>query len=228
MKNKVFVVIPAYNEEYIIEKVINELKSHGYSNIILVDDGSKDKTYNKASKKGIIVLKHIVNRGQGAALKTSIDYALKQGAEIIVTFDADGQHSVEDIKKLIEPVSRNKVDVTLGSRFLNKEEGSNIPFFRKVFLKGGAFIIFLMYGIKLTDSHNGLRAMSRKAAEKIELKSNRMEHASEIIEQIKKKKLRYKEIPVTIKYTEYSKMHGQSTWNAFKIFFKMIFNKLTK
>jgi len=226
MKKEIYVVIPAYNEERIIKKVIDELKQAGYSNIIVVDDGSKDRTYDIVSKLDVISLKHVINRGQGAALKTGIDYALKKGAKIIVTFDADGQHSVDDIRKLIGPVAKNQVDIALGSRFLGRK--SNIPFSRKVFLKAGAFLIFLMYGIKLTDSHNGIRAMSGKAAEKIEMTSNRMEHASEILEQIKEKKLRYMEIPVTIKYTDYSKLKGQSTMNAFRIFLKMVFNKLTR
>jgi len=222
--------MPAYNEERIIKKVIDELKTKGYKNIVVVDDGSRDRTYGEACRTDVHVLRHIINRGQGASLKTGIDYALKEGAKIIVTFDADGQHSVEDIGKLVEPILKNKVDISLGSRFLDidKNKKSNVPLFRKVFLKGGAFLIFLMYGIRLTDSHNGLRAMTRKAAEKIEINSNRMEHASEILEQIKLKKLRYKEIPVKIEYTDYSKKHGQSTFNAFRIFVKMIFNKLTR
>ncbi len=221
-----YIVIPAYNEEKSVGKVIKELRENNYKNIIVIDDGSKDKTYNAAKRAKAEVLRHVINRGQGAALKTGIDYALKKKADIIVTFDADGQHSVKDIKKLVEPVKNNKVDVALGSRFLKKNK--NTPFIRKLFLKGGALVIFLMYGIKLTDSHNGFRALSRKAAEKIDIKSDGMEHASEILEQIKKKRLKYKEVPVTIKYTNYSLKRGQSTFNSFKILFKMIFRWFTK
>jgi len=225
MTSKTFIVIPAYNEEKSITNVVKELKQNNYKNIVVIDDGSKDKTYEAAKREGVIVLKHILNRGQGAALKTGIDYALSNGTGIIVTYDADGQHSVKDIKNIIKPVKNKKVDIALGSRFLKKNK---TPFIRKLFLKGGAFIIFLMYGIKLTDSHNGFRAMSRKAAEKIEIKSDGMEHASEILEQVKKKRLKYKEIPVTIKYTDYSVKRGQSTLNSFKILFKMIFKWLSK
>ena len=225
MTTKTFIVIPAYNEEKSIGNVIKELKQNNYKNIVVVDDGSEDKTYEAAKKEGITVLKHILNRGQGAALKTAIDDALSNGADIIVTYDADGQHSVKDIKNMINPIKNKKVDITLGSRFLKKNK---TPFIRKLFLKGGAFVIFLMYGINLSDSHNGFRAMSRKAAEKIEIKSDGMEHASEILEEVKKKRLKYKEIPVTIEYTDYSTKRGQSTLNSFKILFKMIFKWLAK
>ena len=217
---KTFIVIPAYNEEKRIGNVLKELKQNKYKNIVVVDDGSDDNTFKEASKYKVIVLRHVVNRGQGAALKTAIDYALKKGAELIVTFDADGQHSVGDIKNIVKPVESKRYDVAVGSRFLKKNK--NTPFIRRIFLKGGALIIFLMYGIKLSDSHNGFRAMSRKAAKLIEIKSDGMEHASEILEQIKKKDLKYKEVSVIIKYTEYSKKKGQSTFNSFKILFKMI------
>jgi len=222
---KIFVVIPAYNEQKTIGMVIKDLKSHGYKNIIVVDDGSKDKTADIIKKENVVLLQHIVNRGQGAALKTGIDCALRYGADIIITFDADGQHQASDLVNLIKPVKEGKVDIALGSRFLKKNK--NVPLIRKLFLKGGAFVLYMMYGVKLTDSHNGLRAVSKKAAQKIEITTDGMEHASEIIDEIKRKKLRYKEIPVNIKYTEYSKKHGQSSLNAFKIFFKMIIKKLT-
>ncbi len=221
-----WVVIAAYNEEKKIFEVVSNLKKDSYKNIIVVDDGSKDKTFEQASVSKAKVLRHIINRGQGAALKTGIDFALENKADIIVTFDADGQHRVEDIPKLVQPILNNRVDVTLGSRFLNND--SNVPLIRKVFLKGGALIFRLFYGIKLTDSHNGFRALSRVAAQKINITQDRMEHASEIVEEITKQKLSYVEIPVNIKYTDYSLQHGQKNSNAFKILFKMIFHRLVK
>ena len=220
---KTYIIIPAYNEEKTIAKVIKDLKKNKYENIIIIDDGSKDKTYEVAKKSGANVIKHIINRGQGAALKTGFDYALNKKADIVITFDADGQHLASEIKKIIAPVSNNSVDVALGSRFLKKIK---MPLIRKIFLKGGALIFLIMYGIRLTDSHNGFRAISKKALQKMDLKTDGMEHASEIIEEIAKKKIRFKEIPVTILYTDYSKAKGQSTWNAFSIFFRMIFKKL--
>lgn len=221
-----WIVIPAFNEENKIVEVINSLKKEGYSKIVVVDDGSKDNTLKNAKSTGVEVLHHIINRGQGAALKTGIDYALDQGAEIIITFDSDGQHRPEDIVRMIKPLEERKVDIVLGSRFLNSS--SNVPPIRKMFLKAGALIFRIFYGVKLTDSHNGLRALSRKAAQKILLTQDRMEHASQIIEEMSRNKLKYVEVPVTIKYTEYSLQKGQRTSNAFKILFKMVINKLVK
>jgi len=223
---KVFIVIPAYNEEKKLGKVIKNLKQANYKNIVVVDDGSNDTTANVANKAGVFVLRHIINRGQGAALKTGINFALKKGADIIITFDADGQHTPKDISKLIEPIVKGKADIVLGSRFLS--EKSNTPFIRTLFLKGGALIFRLLYGVKLTDSHNGLRAMSKKAASSIDISCDDMAHASEIIEEISRHKLRYVEVPVTIKYSDYSLSKGQSSLNSFRILWKMFINKLFK
>jgi len=221
---KVWIVIAAYNEQHSIGQVTKELVEAGYKKVIVVDDGSSDRTSAIAKKHTKHVVRHAINRGQGAALKTGIEYALEHDADIIVTFDADGQHRVQDIPAMIAPIKENKVDITLGSRFL--KGGSNVPFIRKMLLKGGAWIIGLLYGIKLSDSHNGFRALSERAAEKIEITMDRMEHASEILSEIKKKKLKYMEVPVVIKYTQYSMEHGQSSWNALKILYKTIIHKL--
>lgn len=223
---KIYIVIAAYNEEKKISSVIKGLQELNYNDIVVVDDGSKDNTYSKAKSTGTTVLKHVVNRGQGAALKTGIDYSVEQGADIIITFDADGQHDANQIKNLIEPIKEGKADIVLGSRFL--DNSSNTPKIRKIFLKIGALIFRVMYSVKLTDSHNGFRALSRKAAKEINITQDKMEHASEIVEEIGKRKLRYVEVPVTITYTDYSLQHGQRTSNAFKIFFKMIIKAFLK
>jgi polyprenyl-phospho-N-acetylgalactosaminyl synthase len=226
MAKKIFIVIAAYNEEKSIGHVIAALTHEGYKNIVVVDDGSADRTYHTASQSGAYTLRHVINRGQGAALKTGIDFALSKGAEVIVTFDADGQHVPADIRRMVAPVLDGSADVTLGSRFLAGGR-TNVSPLRRVYLKLGVFAFLVLYGIRLTDSHNGLRALSRHAAEKIEIKSDRMEHASEIVDQIKKKRLRYKEVPVEIRYTEYSLKHGQKyLTNSFNIFFRMILKKL--
>jgi glycosyltransferase involved in cell wall biosynthesis len=220
-----FIVIAAYNEEKSIGSVLDSLHKEGYHNLVVVDDGSSDKTHDVALRHKARVLRHPFNRGQGAALKTGIDYSLQEGADVIVTFDADGQHNPKDIKAMVAPVLKKEADLTLGSRYL-KQSKTNVPLVRRLYHKIGALTIWLMYGVRLTDAHNGLRALSRKAAEAIEIKCDRMEHASEIIDQIKKKHLRFREIPVEIRYTEYSLRHGQSSTNAFNIFFRMIFKKL--
>ena len=225
-KQEVYIVIAAYNEERKIINVITSLQQNGYSSIIVVDDGSKDNTGVNAEKVGAIVIRHPINRGQGAALKTGFDFALGQNAQIIVTFDADGQHKAEEISFLTTPIETGEVEVCLGSRFLGKV--SNVSWHRKLLLKGGALIMWLFYGIKLTDSHNGFRAFSVQALAKLDLKEDRMEHASEIVEQIGKKQLSYKEIPVTIVYTDYSLQKGQRSSAAFKILWNMIKNKVLR
>jgi glycosyltransferase involved in cell wall biosynthesis len=221
---KIFFVIPAYNEEKSMGLVIDDLKRAGYKNIIVIDDGSRDNTYAEAKKKGVVALKHIINRGQGAALRTGIDCAIKQGAEFIVTFDSDGQHRVEDLSAMLEPVIKGEVDVTLGSRFLRK---TKMPLGRKILLKGSIVVQWLFYGIKLSDAHNGFRVLSRRAAEQIRIESDRMEHASEIVEEIVKKNIKYEEIPVEIRYSGYSMRKGEgSFFGAIKILFKMIMRRL--
>lgn len=223
---KIFIIIAAYNEGKSIAKVISGLKKAGYKDIVVVDDGSKDDTYSTIKKSGVHALHHIVNRGQGAALKTGIDYALYNGADIVVTFDADGQHRVEDIPAMIRPIIKKECDATIGSRFLKKTQ---MPFLRKMTLKIGVLIMWLFYGVKMTDAHNGFRALSRNAAKKIEITSDRMEHASQIIEEIYKKRIKYKEVPVTIRYTDYSISKGHGGFRqACRVFGRMFLRKLIR
>jgi glycosyltransferase involved in cell wall biosynthesis len=222
---KIFIVIPAYNEDKTLTKVLEEIKNE-YSNIIVVDDGSTDNTYQQALLAKVTVLSHLINRGQGAALKTGIDYSLKQGADIIITFDADGQHQVTDIKDLIQPIINGEAEIVLGSRFL--EIKNKIPFWRKVMLKTATVFTRFTSGLKLTDTHNGLRAISRPAAEKIKISQDRMAHSSEIINEIKRNNLKYAEVPVTINYTDYSLAKGQSAFDSVKILKDLVIKKLIK
>jgi polyprenyl-phospho-N-acetylgalactosaminyl synthase len=222
---KIFFVIPAYNEGKSIGRVVNELKKAGYDNIVIIDDGSKDNTYTEAKKLGVFALQHAINRGQGAALKTGIDFALVNGADVIVTFDSDGQHRVEDLPAMLNPILKGEVDVTLGSRFIKK---TSIPLGKRILLKGSIFVQWLFYGVKLSDAHNGFRVLSRSAAQKIRIDSDRMEHASEIVEEIAKNNIKYKEVPIIIRYTDYSMRKGHGTFfQAIKVLFKMIFRKIT-
>jgi len=221
---KMWIVIAAYNEEKRITKVVQDLKNHNYRNIVIVDDCSKDNTYQTALKTKVNVLRHVINLGQGAALKTGITYALNQNADIIVTFDGDGQHLASEIYKLIAPLTKG-YEITTGSRFLDKR--TKMPLARKIVLKGSVLILRMFYGLKVTDAHNGFRALSKNAAQKIEIKCDRMAHASEIISEIKKKKLKFKEVPVKIIYNEevLNKGHG-GIIQAFKVFFSMVIHKL--
>ncbi|MDO8740480.1 MAG: glycosyltransferase family 2 protein [Candidatus Woesearchaeota archaeon] len=222
----VVIVIPAYNEEAKIGDVISDLNRNGYEDIIVVDDGSKDNTYKIAKSHKADVYKHIINRGLGGSLGTGIKAALMKNADIVVTFDADGQHAASDIKKLIKPIIDGKADVVIGSRLMIKSDG--MPFIRKIGNWGMNLITYVMFGIWTTDSQSGLRAFSRKAAEKISIKGSRMEVSSEIISEVGKRKLKFKEVPIKAIYTDYSLKKGQSNLNAFKILLKLVVKKLMR
>lgn len=223
MYKKVVVVIAAFNEEHSVGKVVKDLRNAGYHDVIVVDDGSRDRTFDAAMKAGAIVLRHVVNRGQGAALQTGIAYALEQGADIIVTFDADGQHRVEDIPAMITPVAKGEVDVTFGSRFLKK---TDVPLIRKILLKGSVLVLWLFYGVRMTDAHNGFRALSRTAAKQIRITADRMAHASEIVEEVHRLKLRYQEVPVVIRYTNETLKRGHGSFReAVRVLYTMIVKK---
>src|SRR5262249_25034634 len=160
-----WVVVAAYNEEPRLAATLAGLRGRGYDNVVVVDDGSRDHTREVALASGAWVLRHLLNLGQGAALQTGIRFALDRGAGTVVTFDADGQHDPDQIPALAAPVRDGTADIALGSRFLGQAE--NIPFTRKLVLKGGVLFTRLFSGIKVTDTHNGFRALSRAAAEKI-------------------------------------------------------------
>ena len=222
----VFVVMPAYNENTIIRSVIQELLPCHY-NIIVVDDGSVKPLFPLLHKMPAYFIRHKVNLGQGASLQTGIEFALTKQAKYIVTFDADGQHQVSDIERILQVLIAEKVDIVCGSRFM---DGSlhNMSFMRKALLQIARYINFFFTGLLLTDAHNGLRAITAEAANKIKITENGMAHASEILYQIKKRKLRYREVPVTIHYTAYSKQKGQTLASSFRIFFDLLLNKIFK
>jgi glycosyltransferase involved in cell wall biosynthesis len=219
-KSKVVVLMTAYNEEKVVGSVIDSLLNRGYKSIVVVDDGSTDGTYDIVKKYPVFLLRHIVNRGKGASLQTGTEFILKKGFPVIVHFDADGQHNPDDIEKLVEPIFAENFDVTLGSRFLGSV--INLPLSRKIVLKMGIFLSNLLYGVKLTDVHNGLRAFKAKVFEKICFTEDRFAYASELLEKIVKFGFRYKEVPVNITYSEYSIKKGQKNINAINIFLKMI------
>jgi polyprenyl-phospho-N-acetylgalactosaminyl synthase len=225
-KKSIYFVIAAYNEENSIVKVVGSLKKAGYEHIIVVDDGSSDNTYEAAKRAGAIALQHIVNRGQGASLQTGMDYALMHDAQYIVHFDADGQHRIEDLPAMLQPVISGRYDVALGSRFLKDYD---LPFVRKVLLKGAVVVQNTFYGVNLSDAHNGFRVFSRKAAERIQITMDRMAHASEIVEEIKDENLRFKEVPVKILYNDdtIKKGHG-GFMQAIKVLSNMFLKKFLK
>jgi glycosyltransferase involved in cell wall biosynthesis len=218
-------VIPAYNEAEKISQVVQTVKTK-VDQVVVVDDGSADATGQLAKDAGAVVLTHIINRGQGAALQTGIIYALNIDADIICTFDADGQHDSQDIDQIIKPLLLGEVEVVLGSRFLDDQ--TKIPLLRKLILKTAIWVTGIYTGLNITDTHNGFRALSKKAAGLISLKQDGMAHSSELIEQVKKHNLKYKEVPVKIHYTDYSLKKGQRLSNSFKIIWDLIISRITR
>lgn len=223
-KTQTYITIPLYNDEKMILKVIKSLKEKGYNNIVVVDDGSKDNGYDVVKKNtNVIIAKHIINRGQGAALQTGMEIAIERGAKYIVNFDSDGQHDVKDLDNMLKTLIEGKYDIVLGSRFLQK---NNIPLKKRILLKGAIIFTYLLSRIWLTDVHNGLRVMTAETAKKLNIQHDRMEHASEILDKIKILNLKYIEVPVTIHYTKYSMSKGQSVFNSLNIAWKLILAKL--
>lgn len=221
----VWIVIPAFNEGKIIGKVVSSLTTK-YPHVVVVDDGSQDNTVEKAAAAGATILRHPINLGQGASIQTGIKYALREGAAFIVTFDADGQHLPEDIARLLRRQAETKADVVIGSRFLGT--ASDIPPLRKLFLRLAVLFTRGTSGIKVTDAHNGLRIMTRNAAQQIRIRQNRMAHASEIIDQIASLNLSFAEEPVRIIYTDYSLQKGQKLSNSFNILWELTLARLRK
>jgi len=215
----------AYNEDGVIADVVRPLVDAGYS-VVVVDDGSRDQTGARAREAGAAIVRHAVNRGQGAALQSGLRYALRHGAGILVTFDADGQHSADDIPRLVGPIAARDADIVLGSRFL--EHAADVPAARRLLLRLAVAFTGVVSGVRLTDAHNGLRALSRRAAEQVELQLDRMAHASEIIDQLVRTGLPLVEVSVTVRYTSYSLQKGQRAGNAARIVWDYLLNRLSR
>jgi len=222
--SNIFIVIPCYNEIRLIRATVLSLLSLQYE-IVIVDDGSSENIKDEISDLRIHYIRHFVNLGQGASLQTGTDYALQNGANYVAHFDADGQHRREDLEKMIDLIKEGNIDVVLGSRFLTSESFDQIPKVRKYILQVARIINVCFSGLWLTDAHNGLRVLNKRTATSIRLKENRMAHATEILQQIKTKKLNWREVSVKINYTKYSQEKGQSNWNALNILFDLIIRK---
>lgn len=219
----VWIVCPAFNEARTIAAVLTGLTAHGYR-VVVVDDGSRDRTHEIAKSLAAAVVSHPVNLGQGAALATGIAFALAHGAEYIVTFDSDGQHRVSDIARLIDALETSGADYALGSRFLSG--GQRTPPLRRLLLRAATVFTALTTGLRLTDTHNGLRALTRRGAAALDLRQDRMAHASEILSEIARSRLPYVEVPVTIDYTQYSLAKGQRAGDAIMILLDLFARKL--
>ena len=225
LPERLWIVIAAYNEQRRIGAVLDDLLKT-VTNIVVVDDGSRDDTAGEVLKRPVWLARHAVNLGQGASLQTGIAFALSRQADFIITFDADGQHGTADIPVLLEHLTAAHADFALGSRFLGQAHG--IPWSRKLMLRMAVLFTRVLSGVALTDAHNGLRAMTRRGAEKIQITMNRMEHASEIIDQVARSGLKYVEVPVNIRYTADSLAKGQKTSDALRLGIKLLLEKVIR
>jgi glycosyltransferase involved in cell wall biosynthesis len=218
-----WLVVAAYNEALVIEDTLRAALRH-FPNVVVVDDHSRDETFAIARMAGAHVCRHPLNLGQGAALQTGIDYALLQGATEVITFDADGQHRAVDAAAMLATLRAEGYDVILASRF--RGEAIGMSGLKRLLLKSATLFTRITTGLALTDTHNGLRVLSRSSAERIRIRHNRMAHASEILQQIADLNLRYVEMPCTIIYTEYSKRKGQKMSGALTILKDLFVGKL--
>ncbi|MDD2353972.1 MAG: glycosyltransferase family 2 protein [Patescibacteria group bacterium] len=219
---KIFCIIPAYNEEKNIASVITRVKPF-VDRIVVVNDCSVDKTAEIVRDCDATLISHPINRGQGAALQTGNEYALTQGADIIIHFDADNQFQAEEIPEVIAPLLANQADAVLGSRFLSKQ--SNLPAFKKnIIMPLARTVNRLFFNIKLSDPQSGFRALNRKAAQKIKIQQDGMAHCSEIMHQLFAHKLRVSEIPITVIYHEF----GQKFSGGVRIVKDIIIKKIIK
>lgn len=220
---KLFVILPALNEEKIIGKVLDDLKAvlnrlKGFqSEIVVIDDASWDRTGKIVSQKKIKLIRHVINRGLGGALGTGLAYAKKNAADFLVTMDADGQHDPADLPRIIKPLKQQKADIVIGKRKI-----IDMPWDRRVMTSLGSWLTYLLFGIYSRDTQSGFRAFNKKAINKIKIITQRMEVASEFFHEIKKNQLRFTEIPIKAIYTPYSREKGQTNLNGLEILLKLV------
>jgi len=218
---RVCVVVPAYNEATVIGEVVKSarevfLKSKkAYDiDIVVVNDGSKDKTANEAKKGGAIVINHILNSGAGSATLTGLAYARQHNYDITATMDADGQHAPDDVLEGIKSIDQGNADLLIGSRLIDSRGMSKIKVLGN---KGLSLFTYLLFGINVTDSQSGLRIFSRRAIDGLQWKSTGYEFCSEMIWRAKQARMNVSEYPIKAIYTDYSKAKGQNNWNAINI-----------
>ncbi len=225
VEKKICIIIPIYNEAQVLASVVSEIHQAGKYTIIVIDDGSDDQSFLTAKKLGVIALRHKINRGKGAAVKTGIEVAKLLDADIVVTMDGDGQHDPLDIFALVKPIIEDGCDVVLGSRLMNHE---GMPAIKVVANKIGNIFTWLFYGIFVSDSQSGYRAFSKYAIQVINTRADKYEYDSKVIREMKNNRLKFVEVPVQVRYTEYSmgKKHKQGFVNGLKTLGRMIWDML--
>lgn len=214
-----WVIIPVFNEATVVTQVVEDLRTV-FPNVVCVDDGSTDGSAGRIASTDAHLVRHPINMGQGAALQTGLSYALaRPGGRFFVTFDADGQHVVADADRMVRLARDESVDVVLGSRFLAGR--SQVPLLKRLVLGVVVALSPTSRKLGLTDAHNGLRVFTRAAAEQLRIRMNDMAHASEIVSQLARMSWTVREVPVTIRYTQYSRSKGQSLVNGVNILFDL-------
>ena len=216
----VWVVIPLYNEATVIATVITELRV-SFPNVVCIDDGSTDASASVAENAGARVLRHPTNLGQGAALQTGIEYARERSeTAYLVTFDADGQHRIEDALAMLQRARDEDLAIVFGSRFL--DDRTQIGWAKRIVLRTAAWVTNRTTHLRLTDAHNGLRVIRVDAAKGVTMQQDRMAHATEIVHQLGDTHLPWREHPVEVIYTDYSRAKGQSLLNSINILIDLI------
>lgn len=219
------VIVPAYNEGQVIKDNLNKLLKE-FAHVVCIDDGSPDNTAEEIAKTKATLISHPVNLGQGGAIQTGIEYGISLKLPFMATFDADGQHSINDLKLMVRKMRKHpKLDILLGSRFLDKKP-ENMTLSKKILLKFAVGFSNSTSHLKLTDTHNGLRVFNLKTAKLLDLQMCDYSHASEILDKIHFHKLNYQEFSTTIYYSDYSKSKGQSSINAINILVDQLLNML--
>lgn len=229
-KSDIYIILPAFNEAPVINDVIKNIQRHGYENIVLIDDGSTDRTFEVAKRSEIKIIRHLVNRGQGAAIQTGIEYVRNIGGKYLVMIDSDGQFYPEDIEKLIKGYEKNRTDIVLGSRFLGRE--SVIPVYKRLFNIIANIVTFILSGAILSDTQTGFRLLNQKAVDNLNIVTDGYEFCSDMIRVARSLGLTISEVPVKVRYYEYAnkKGHGLAKGQSFatgvETFFKLVVESL--
>ncbi|WP_080793177.1 glycosyltransferase family 2 protein [Corynebacterium pacaense] len=216
--NDTWLVVPCYNEGTVIREVLSHARET-FPNIVAVNDGSSDNSAEEIHAAGAHLINHPVNLGQGAAIQTGVEYARKQpGARYFVTFDADGQHQIKDVVRMVERLRNEPLDIIVGTRFGRPRAADDqVPWIKRLVLRIVVLLSPTTRRLGLSDAHNGLRVFNQKVAQELNIRMNGMSHASEFVDQIDKRGWRVAEEPVDILYTEYSMSKGQSLINGINI-----------